>query len=110
MSSRIKRPPPVKKTPVVAKKEEKEDKKGKAFGPWKPVSNKVDALSDVQKKNLKDFLERFNEKTKGSKALTASQRKHLADPRAIQAFNKLWKEAIYQIAMKGSKGSEAGYH
>lgn len=89
------------------KSDGKEEKPSKGFGPWKPVSGKIDnSFTEVQQKNLVEFLENYNKKTKGSKELTASQRKHLSDPRAIQAFNKLWKEGIYQIAMQRSKGSK----
>ena len=106
--SKLKAKPNVGKASTsVNNKDKKEEKPSKGFGPWKPVSNKVDnTLSEKQQENLKTFIENYNERTKGSKALTNAQRKHLSDPRAIQAFNKLWKEGIYQIAMQRSKGSK----
>ena len=63
-------------------------------------------MTDFQQSQLKDFIEKYNEKTAGSKKLSQEQRQYLADPRSIQAFNKLWKDAIYQIAMSRSKGSK----
>jgi len=80
--------------------------KAKGFGPWKPIPKGVAELSDYQQAQLKDFIEKYNQKTAGSKKLSQEQRQYLADPRSIQAFNKLWKDAIYQIAMTRSKGSK----
>jgi len=80
--------------------------KGKGFGPWKPIPKGVAELNDFQQTQLKDFIEEYNQKTAGSKKLSQAQRQYLADPRSIQAFNKLWKDAIYQIAMTRSKGSK----
>ena len=80
--------------------------KAKGFGPWKPIPKGVAELTNFQKTQLKDFIEKYNQKTAGSKKLSQEQRQYLADPRSIQAFNKLWKDAIYQIAMTRSKGSK----
>lgn len=78
----------------------------KGFGPWKPIPKEKQKLSKNQEIQLKDFIGKYNQKTKGSKELSQEQRRYLADPRSIQAFNKLWKDAIYQIAMVRSKGSK----
>ncbi|MEM1123685.1 MAG: aminotransferase class III-fold pyridoxal phosphate-dependent enzyme, partial [Bacteroidota bacterium] len=80
--------------------------KAKGFGPWKPIPKNAAELNDFQKAQLKDFIELYNQKTAGSKKLSQAQRQYLSDPRSIQAFNKLWKDAIYQIAMTRSKGSK----
>ena len=80
--------------------------KAKGFGPWKPIPKGVAELSNFQQIQLQDFIEKYNQKTIGSKKLSQEQRQYLADPRSIQAFNKLWKNAIYQIAMTRSKGSK----
>jgi len=80
--------------------------KSKGFGPWKPIPKGVAELSEYQKEQLQDFIEKYNDKTRGSKKMSQEQRQYLADPRSIQAFNKLWKDAIYQIAMTRSKGSK----
>ena len=86
------------------KQSESGDKKG--FGPWKPIPKGAAELSDFQKTQLDDFIKKYNEKTAGSKKLSQEQRTYLSDPRSIQAFDKLWKDAIYQIAMVRSKGSK----
>ncbi len=87
-------------------KQVSEADKSKGFGPWKPIPKGIAELTDFQQSQLKDFIEKYNEKTAGSKKLSQEQRQYLADPRSIQAFNKLWKDAIYQIAMSRSKGSK----
>ncbi|MEZ4887302.1 MAG: amino acid adenylation domain-containing protein [Chitinophagales bacterium] len=78
----------------------------KAFGPWKPVSKNTAEITPFQERMLKEFLANYNERTKSSKALSQAQRKRLSDPRSIQAFNKLWKDGIYQIASSHSKGAK----
>ncbi len=80
--------------------------KSKGFGPWKPIPKGVAELTDFQQAQLKDFIEKYNQKTAGSKKMSQEQRQYLSDPRSIQAFNKLWKDTIYQIAMTRSKGSK----
>ena len=80
--------------------------KSKGFGPWKPIPKGVAELTEFQQDQLKDFIEKYNQKTAGSKKLSQEQRQYLSDPRSIQAFNKLWKDTIYQIAMTRSKGSK----
>ncbi len=87
-------------------KQVNEADKAKGFGPWKPIPKGVAKLTAFQQAQLKDFIEKYNQKTAGSKKLSQEQRQYLADPRSIQAFNKLWKNAIYQIAMTRSKGSK----
>ncbi len=81
--------------------------KAAAHGPWKPISKKNDrGLTDQQERYLKDLIQRYTERTKGSQQLTQDQRKHLADPRSITGFNRLWKDMVYQIAVDRSKGSK----
>ena len=80
--------------------------KAKGFGHWKPIPKGMIELNNFQQTQLKNFIEKYNQKTAGSKKLSQEQRQYLADPRSIQAFNKLWKDAIYQIAMTRSKGSK----
>ncbi|MEO1410702.1 MAG: amino acid adenylation domain-containing protein [Bacteroidota bacterium] len=77
-----------------------------SFGPWKPPKPKaVGQLSEREQKYLTELIERYTHKTQGSQALAASQRLHMADPRSITGFNKLWKDMIYQIAVERSKGA-----
>ncbi len=89
-------------TPLQVKKGD-----GSAHGPWKPIDKKDDnGLTPQQQQYLEDLINRYNTRTKGSKQLTQQQRTHLADPRSITGFMKLWKEMIYQIAVERSKGSK----
>ncbi|MEM1320999.1 MAG: amino acid adenylation domain-containing protein [Bacteroidota bacterium] len=79
----------------------------KGFGPWRPIDKKgKDGLTDQQRKALQQLIEAYTTRTKGSQQLTQRQRPHLADPRAITGFNKLWKDMIYQIAVERSKGAK----
>ena len=81
--------------------------KGTKFNHWSPVEKKnKSGLTDQQEKYLKRLIKKYTEKTKGSQQLAQAQRKHLADPRSITGFNKLWKDMIYQIAAERSKGSK----
>lgn len=64
-----------------------------------------DALTDQQRKHVEDLVARYTVKTKTSKELTAEYRQWYADPRTVSNFNRLWKEMIYQIIVKKSKGS-----
>ena len=45
------------------------------------------------------------EKTAGSKAATAKNRPHLADPRSVAGFRLMWKEIVYPIVDERSTGS-----
>lgn len=76
------------------------------FGPWKPIDKSgVSGLDARRAKALSDLVERYTEKTPGSKSLTARNRPHLADPRAVSGFRATWKEMVYPIAAVRSKGS-----
>ncbi len=78
-----------------------------AHGPWKPLEKKTKGtLTTEQQQHLAAFIQKYVAKTKGSQELTQSQRRHLADPRSISGFNKLYKDIIYQIAVERSKGSK----
>ncbi len=85
--------------------------KGAKHNHWKPIDkarrkNGKAIISERQKKYLKQLIERYTTKTKGSQMLTQAQRTHLADPRSVSGFNKLWKDMVYQIAAVRSKGSK----
>ncbi len=81
--------------------------KGTKFNHWAPIEKKnKSGLTDQQEKYLKKLIKQYTKKTKGSQKLAQAQRKHLADPRSITGFNKLWKDTIYQIAAERSKGSK----
>ncbi len=82
-------------------------KKGQSFGPWNPLNKKQDqGLNEQQQQYLQDLINRYTSRTKGSQELTQAQRPHLADPRSITGFNRLWKDMVYQIAVERSKGAK----
>ncbi|HFC00760.1 MAG TPA: aminotransferase class III-fold pyridoxal phosphate-dependent enzyme, partial [Phaeodactylibacter sp.] len=82
-------------------------KKGTKHNHWTPINKKNNSgLTEQQAKYLKKLIKKYTKKTKGSQQLTQAQRQHLADPRSITGFNKLWKDMIYQIAVERSKGSK----
>ena len=77
------------------------------FGPWHPIDKKHRSdLTDREIQYLDELIKRYTTKTKGSQQLTQKQRLHLADPRAIVGFNRIWKDMVYQIAVNRSKGSK----
>ncbi len=79
---------------------------GARFGPFKPVEKSPGGgLTERQQEALEKLIERYVSRTPGSKAFTAANRSHYADPRAVAGFNPLWKEMVYPIVAAGSKGS-----
>ncbi|MBL9152512.1 MAG: amino acid adenylation domain-containing protein, partial [Verrucomicrobiales bacterium] len=64
-----------------------------------------DTLTDRQQRHLDELVSKYIAKTRTSKELTAKYRQWHADPRTVSGFNRRWKEMIYQIAVKKSKGS-----
>lgn len=78
----------------------------RAFGPWRPIPKGAAAeLTTQQRNGLDHLINWYTQKTRRSKQLAESQRKHLADPRAVSHFRKIWKEMVYQIATRRSYGS-----
>ena len=87
--------------------EKQQANKGQKFNDWAPIEKKNKSeLTEQQELYLKDLIKKYTKKTKGSQTLTQAQRKHLADPRSISGFNKLWKDMIYQLVVERSKGSK----
>ena len=64
-----------------------------------------DTLTERQQRHLDELVAKYVAKTRTSKELTAKYRQWHADPRTVSGFNRRWKEMIYQIAVKKSKGS-----
>jgi len=62
-------------------------------------------LSQAQQSWLDDVMEKYQRKYSGSKAYTQKHRKYLADPRVVSGFGPEWKEVIFPIVTKSSKGS-----
>lgn len=83
--------------------EEKEIKK--PFGASPKIEKQSLELNPAQTKFLNDLIERYNQKTRGSKEFTQKHRAYMADPRVVSGFRPLTKEIIYPIVVKKSKGS-----
>ncbi len=77
------------------------------FGPYKPIDKGENGgLTATQQKALDELIARYVRKTAASKAYTAENRAHYADPRAVAGFKSLWKEMVYPIVSESSKGSK----
>jgi len=63
-------------------------------------------LSSAQKEWVDRQLTAYQEKYAGSKAYAQEHRAYLADPRTVSGFNPDWKEIVFQIVTKASKGSK----
>jgi len=77
----------------------------KPFGAAARIEKQSAALNETQAKFLADLTQRYNEKTKGSKAYTQKYRSHMADPRVVSGFKPATKELVYSIVINKSKGS-----
>ena len=80
--------------------------KQKAFG----AMAKINSKSSIDHKNFKPFYEKFaqkyNSKTKSSKAFAQKHRFSHADPRVVTGFKPEAKEIVYPIVAKSSKGQK----
>ncbi|MGH6822903.1 MAG: beta-ketoacyl synthase N-terminal-like domain-containing protein, partial [Methylocella sp.] len=84
-----------------------EKKPGEAFGPFKPFAQARDAGLDAgQRRFVADLIERYTQRTRGSKEMTQASRAVLADPRVAAGFNPEWKEIVYPIVTVRSEGSK----
>ena len=78
-----------------------------AFGPYRPpAKGPTGGMTALQESNLKSFIERYNQKTAGSKKAAVANRAHLADPRSVAGFRMAWKEMVYPILSVRSAGSK----
>ena len=77
-----------------------------AFGPYRPPARDAGGgLTPEQDRALASFVERYTQRTAGSKRSTAANRLHLADPRTVAGFRPVWKEIVYPIVSVRSAGS-----
>ena len=82
----------------------------KAFGAIARIHTQSGALDEKQRAQLEAFIRRYTDKTKASKAYTATHRPHTADPRVVNGFRPLTKEITYQIVVEPQQGVAAvGY-
>ena len=78
----------------------------KAFGAIARIhTNRSAELTARQRARLDALITRYVARTKASKAYTARQRGHLADPRVVNGFRPALKEIIYQIVIEKSSGA-----
>ena len=73
---------------------------------YKPIETGArGALTQRQQKHLDELVKRYTGRTLKSKQQTQDNRAHLADPRTVSSFNRLWKEMVYPIVVEHSAGS-----
>ncbi len=63
-------------------------------------------LSNQQQKYLRDFIHRYDNRTKTSKKISQNYRSFLADDKNLGEFNLLFKEMYYPIVANRSLGSK----
>lgn len=75
-------------------------------GPFRPIETTAqESLTPTQHNNLQEFIEGYTRRTPRSKRFAQSNRRQLADPRAVAGFKQLWKEMVYPIVVERSEGS-----
>lgn len=101
-------PVSVAKDPVAADSaltpEEKVELK-KPFGATARIERQASALTQKQQDFLAQLTQRYNQKTKASKAYAQEHRSRMADPRVVSGFRPLTKEIVYPLVVNRSKGS-----
>jgi glutamate-1-semialdehyde aminotransferase/acyl carrier protein len=76
------------------------------FGPFKPVDKSPSGgLTDRQQKHLDQLIAAYTAKSPRSKKYTAKHRHHFADPRTVAGFRNNWKEMVYPLVVKHSRGA-----
>ncbi|MEM6386095.1 MAG: amino acid adenylation domain-containing protein [Pseudomonadota bacterium] len=73
--------------------------------PMTTISRDAEEITSEQRAHIDALVARFNARTPKSKALTQQYRQYHADPRTAAGFNRLWKDAVYQVVSHRSKGS-----
>ncbi|AMO60043.1 beta-ketoacyl synthase [Mycolicibacterium phlei] len=78
---------------------------GKVFGAGtKITTDSGPRLTPQQREALDGLIARYTARTANSRAYAEEHRPHLADPRAVSGFHPLWKDLVYPIVAKTSKG------
>lgn len=78
----------------------------KPFGAIARISKDASAMTERQQSFFKDFLARYQAKTKKSREHTQTYRGTHADPRVVTGFKPHLKELIYPLVMNRSRGAE----
>ncbi|MEM9777318.1 MAG: aminotransferase class III-fold pyridoxal phosphate-dependent enzyme, partial [Chloroflexota bacterium] len=95
------------KWPKAPKKKEGDRVNKVTFGPYKPIKKGAKGkLTQQQQAWLDAFMTRLQQKTAESKKVAQTNRDVQADPRTVAGFRQTWKEIVYQVVTKGSKGSK----
>jgi len=83
------------------------DEPKKGHGPFREIERRdVSGYTERQRAFVQDVVDRYVEKTAGSRELTQAHRDAFADPRAVAGFRREWKDLVYPIAAERSKGSK----
>jgi glutamate-1-semialdehyde aminotransferase/acyl carrier protein len=77
----------------------------KPFGAAARIEKQSAALAPAQQQYLAALTEKYNAKTRASKAYTQQHRAKMADPRVVSGFRPATKELVYSVVMNRSKGS-----
>jgi glutamate-1-semialdehyde aminotransferase/acyl carrier protein len=76
------------------------------FGPFKPVDKSPSGgLTERQQKHLDKLIAAYTARSPRSKKYTAKHRHHFADPRTVAGFRNNWKEMVYPLVVKHSRGA-----
>jgi len=99
-------PPPPPKQAAVATVAPSDEPPSR-FQIYRPGNAKKAAdLTPSQREFVDDLVSRYTARTLRSKEMTARYRSVLADPRTAAGFRLEWKELVYPIVSKRSKGSK----
>jgi glutamate-1-semialdehyde aminotransferase len=94
-------------TVKVGQNKQEKSTKAKPYIPFQPyIIGEQGDFSGVQRDYIKDFIEKYNKKTINSKNDMAMYRPVHAHDRNSWGFRSYWKELIYPIVAKESKGSK----
>ncbi len=79
---------------------------GKAFIPYKPVLKKSSFdLSPQQQKYLTQFIDRYTQRTQGSKNYARTYHTFLADSRWVKGLSQPLKEMVYPLVVQRAQGA-----
>lgn len=79
----------------------------KSHGPYAPIKARSSSgMTERQARKVAEIVADYTKFSPESKRLTETHRKRLADPRVVSGFQLDWKETVYPIITKGSKGSK----